>query len=352
MTQTELVTIPTPQTALQVFTTDDGMAPLIARIRERAAEFSADVSTAKGRAEIKSFAFSITKAKTELEAVGKALAAEQKQIPGKIDACRRHTWAVLESLAAEVRRPLTEYEEAEKTRVARHRAEIARLYGLPATAATVTEIDACAADLDTLVIGPALDEFAAEYAMAKDTALRELRVKRTDRVRHDAERAEQERQRREAEERAAREREERIRAEAIAAERARAERKAAEERDRAERAAAAERQRVEAEAARVEAAAKAERDAAARREQQLRLDAEAAERRAAETELRLKREAEDRARQEAEEAARREADTRRRNRIQREAVAALVAGGIAEDVAKFAVTMIARKAVPHLAITY
>jgi colicin import membrane protein len=101
-----------------------------------------------------------------------------------------------------------------------------------------------------------------------------------------------------------------------------------------------------------EAAAQAERDAAARREQALRLEAEAADRRAAETELRVKREAEDEAKRIADEAARREADIRRRNRVKREAVAALVSGWIAEDVAKLAVTMIARRAVPHVSIVY
>ena len=320
MSQTDLITIPAQQDALQVFTTEGGIDPLIDRIRREVDNFTADVSTAKGRAEVKAFAFSITKAKTSLEAVGKALAAEQKLIPGKIDACRRRTWSILEAMADEVRKPLTEYEEAEKARIARHREQIARFDALPATAHTVAEIDAAIAELDAFVIGADLDGFAVEYAVARDGASRVLRGKRAARVQADAEEAERIRLQQEAAERAAREREERIRAEE--------------------------------EAARAEAAAKAERDAAARREQQLRLDAEAAERRAAETELRLKREAEDRARQEAEEAARREADTRRRNRIQREAVAALVAGGITEDVAKLVVTMIARKAVPHVAITY
>lgn len=352
MSQAELVAIPTPQTALQVFTTEGGIDPLIARIRQEVDAFTADISTAKGRAEVKSFAFRITKTKTSLEAVGKALAAEQKLIPGKIDACRRHTWATLEAMCDEVRKPLTDWEEAEKARVARHHAEIARIHRAPAAAATVAEIDACLAEIEALVIGPDLEEFTAEYAIAKDAALRELQGKRVERERYDAEQAELARLRREAEERAAHEREERIRAEAVAAERARAEREAAEERAKVERAAAAERARIEADAARAEAAAKAERDAAARREQDLRLAAEAAERRAAETELRLKREAEEEAARVAAEAARREADARRRGKVNREAVAALVAGGIPEDVAKLAVTMIARKAVPHVAISY
>ncbi|WP_342152384.1 hypothetical protein [Methylorubrum sp. SB2] len=352
MSQSELIPMPSPQTALQVFTTEGGIDPLIARIRSEVDGFTADISTAKGRAEVKSFAFRITKTKTSLEAIGKALAAEQKLIPGKIDACRRRTWSILEGLCDEVRKPLTEWEEAEAARVARHRAEIARLYSLPASVATVAAIDAATAALDDLAIGPTLEEFAAEYAMAKDTALRELRGKRAERVRLDAEEAERARLRQEAEECAAREREERIRAEAIAAERARAEREAAERQAQAERAAAEERARIAAEAARVEARAQAERDAAARREQELRLAAEAAERRAAETELRVKREAEAEAARVAAEAARREADARRRGKVNREAVAALVAGGIAEEVAKLAVTMIARKAVPHVSISY
>ena len=56
----DLITIPAPQDALQVFTTEGGIDPLIARIRREVDGFTADISTAKGRAEVKAFAFSIT----------------------------------------------------------------------------------------------------------------------------------------------------------------------------------------------------------------------------------------------------------------------------------------------------
>jgi hypothetical protein len=351
MSQTELVTIPA-QTALQVFTTDGAMDPFLARVRQEIDGFTPDITTAKGRKAVAAMAYKVSQTKSYLEGVGKALAAEAKLVPGKIDASRARMRGTLDQWRDEVRKPLTDWELAEETRVFRHRSAIAELYGQPKSVETADQIAAAIASTEAFVIGPDLEEFTTEYAMAKDTALRELRAKLLERKRLDAEEAERARIQREAEERAAEEREERIRAEAVAAERARAEREAAVERERVEQEAAAERRRVEAEAARVEAAAKAERDAAERRERDLRLQAEEANRRAAETELRLKREAEDKARQEAEEAARREADTRRRGRVNREAVAALVAGGVPEELAKLAVTMIARKAVPHVAITY
>lgn len=329
MSQTELVTIP-PQTALQVFTTDGALDPFLARVRQEIDAFTADVTTAKGRKAIAAMAYKVSQTKTYLESVGKALAAEQKLIPGKIDASRARMRGRLDEWRDEVRKPLTEWEMAEEARVFRHRSAIAELYGLPKSVTSAEEIAAAIATTETFVIGPALEEFTAEYAMAKDTALREMREKLTERRRLDAEQAERERVRREAEASAAREREERIRAEAVAAERARAEREALEARDMAEREAEAQRQRVRAEAAR----------------------AEAAERRAAETEARLRREADEKREREAAEATRREADTRRRRKVNREAVAALVAGGITEDVATLAVTMIARRAVPHVAITY
>lgn len=358
MTQQELVTIPS-QSALQVFSTEGGIDPLIERVREHVAGFPADISTAKGRAEVKANAFLITKTKTALEAKGKELAAEQKLIPGKIDACRRRTWAALEAIHDAYRKPLTEWEDAEKSRKARHRAEIDRIYSLPKAATTVAEITAAIANAEFVVIGGDLEEFTAEYAVAKDTVLRDLRTKLAERQRLDAEEAERARQLQEAREQAARAREDRIRAEAVAAERARAEREAAEERARVEQEAAAERHRMELEAARAEAAAQAARDAADRRERELR-DAEAAaqrraadaERRAAEAEQRARDEAKAEADRVAAEAKRREDDTRRRAKVERGAIAALVAGGIAQDAAEAAVALIARRAVPHVSIAY
>lgn len=351
MNQQELVTIPRAS-ALEVFTTQGAIDPLLARVRERIDNFTADASTTKGRAEIRTFAHSIVKTKAAMEAVGKGLADEQKLIPKKIDESRRMLRETLDGWHDEVRKPLTDFETAEAARVAHHKAEIARLIRSPSTVSSAAEIRECLAGIEAIAIGPELEEFVADYAQSKDAAVRELRSKLAERERLDAEQAELTRLRREAEEQAARDRDERIRAAAAEA-----------ERERAEQAAAAELQRVEREAAaataRAEAQAQAERDAAARREQELRDAAEAerrraedAERRAAEAERRAKDEAKAKADRIAAEARRREEDAKRRTKVEGAAVAALVAGGIDEAVAHDVVALIARRAVPHVSIAY
>ncbi|GJE54537.1 hypothetical protein [Methylobacterium thuringiense] len=346
-----LVTIPA-QTALQAFTTDRAIDPFLAKVREQIDGFTADVSTPKGRKEIASFAFRIAQTKARLEDVGKALADEQKAIPKKIDASRKLVRDTLDGWRDEVRAPLTRWEEAEAARVAGHRASIASVAQAATPHATVALTREAIAEVEAFVIGPACQEFEAEYARTKDETLRSLRAQVVDLERREAEQVELVRLRAEADAQAASERDERIRAEAAEAERTKAARAAEEERLRVER-------EAEAERARVEAAAKAERDAAERRERALQQEAEdarrraaEAERQAAETERRLRDEAEAKARQEAAAAAAREANKRRCARINNEAVAALVAGGVDPENARAAIVLIARRAVPLVTIQY
>lgn len=324
----ELITIP-QQSALQVFTEDKALEPYLARIRQEIDAFVPEVGTAKGRKDIASIAFRVAKAKSYLDGVGKTLADEVKSIPKKIDANRKHIRDTLDEWRDEVRKPLTEWEQAEERRINGHTDAIARIQALAAAtdeagqqrnAATLREN---LAHIDALEIGPACEEFETEYARAKDAARAALKTSLEARERHEADQAELERHRIEAAERAAREREDAIRQEA--AERAKRE---------------------------AEESAQRERDAAERRELELRLAAEAAERRALEAEQRAKQEAEAERIKEAAEAARREANTRHRGTINRAAVAALVAGGVPEDAAKAAITLIAQRAIPAVTINY
>lgn len=333
MSTTELAVIP-QQDALHVFTAPDAIEPLLIRIRGEIDAFVPDVATVKGRKAIASMAFRVSQTKSYLEGVGKELADEQKSIPKKIDATRKRIRDTLDAWRDEVRAPLTAFEEAEERRVAEHRAIIDALGAAPDPNATAAQMREWIADLEAQPVGENAEEFAAEYATAKDAGLRLRRAALVERERYEAERAELTRLRQEAAEREAREREERIRREAIEQERARAEAEA------------------RAQQARAEEAAKAEREAAERRELQLRLDAEAAQRRAAETEQRLRREAEEKEARERAEAARREANKKHRAAINRDAAAAFVAGGLTEDAARIAVTLIAQRAVPAVSISY
>ncbi len=321
----ELITVPTTN-ALHVFTTPDAIDPLLTRVREQIDGFRADVSTLRGRKEVASFAYRIAQTKTAMEAVGKALADEQKEIPKKIDASRKKLRDTLDAWRDEVRQPLTDWEAAEEARVQRHRGGIANLLTEPARDATAAQIASMIEGAEAVRIGPDCEEFEAEYRRAKDDALGMLRSRLHEAKGREAEQAELARLRRESEERAARDRDEQIRREA--AERATRE---------AEEAAANEQRRIE-------AAARAEREAAEQREADLRRQAAEADRRAEEAA------ANERRRIEAEAAA--AADVAHRRRINRTALDALVKAGIEGEAAEKVIRAIVDRQIPNVSISY
>lgn len=351
--------------ALAFFTTPNAVDPVLAAIRKEIDGFSADVRTAKGRKEIASMAHKISQSKSYLESVGKELAAAQKEIPKKIDASRKVIRDTLDQWRDEVRAPLTEWEEAEERRVERHKAAIETLLSVLDTSATDTaaEMRAGLSYVDAFVIGPACEEFEADYARAKDKVRAGLIDAIAKAEKREAEQAELARLRKEAAEREARERDERIAREAAERARQETERKAAEEIARREAAALAEKEAIEAKArAEREEAERREREtalkaeeerlAAERRELELRRQAEEAERRAAEAEARAKREAEEARAREEREAAARQADKAHRAKINRAALAAFVDGGLSDEAALIAVTLIAKRAIPNVTISY
>ncbi|MEJ0092783.1 MAG: hypothetical protein WDN46_10120 [Methylocella sp.] len=329
----ELVAIP-PQTVFSVFTTENAIDPILARVRKEIDAFVPDIKTARGRKDIAAIAYSVARSKTYLDDLGKKLADDQKAVPKKIDAARKHIRDTLDAWKEEVRKPLTDWETAEETRVKKHTDAIAALSS-PSLEVTAAELRQLIQASDAVEITPAnCEEFEPEYARAKDASLRSLRAALEKREKFEAEQAELAELRKLAAEREAKDRDETIRREAEAK---------AEE--RATAIAKAEREKLE-------AAAKAEREAAERRELQLKLDAEAANRRALETEQRLKREAAEAVDREAKEAALREANRNHCGQINRAAAAALVQGGLTEDQARTVIGLIAKKLIPHVTISY
>ena len=103
-------------TAIQVYT-DGGMFEIIAQIREEVSGLVPDLSTAKGRKAIASMAAKVARSKTRLDALGKDLTADIAAQKALIDIDRRKMRDALDELRDEVRRPLTEWEDAEKLRV-------------------------------------------------------------------------------------------------------------------------------------------------------------------------------------------------------------------------------------------
>lgn len=334
-----------------------GVEAIISKLEEDVRSIKTDMSTPGGRKEIASIAHKVARSKTALDDMGKDLVSGLKAQAGKIDAERRVIRDRLDALKDEVRKPLTDWENADKDRVAAHEQALASAsqYLALAPTASTADLKGFLAEIGQIAQRD-WQEFAARATGTMDEVRSRLNKALAEAEKRDAEAAELVRLRAERAAREQAEREATIAAEAAERARAAAEQKAAREAEAAARAAEAERKRVEQEkSAAVARAEKAEADrvaAAAKAEQDARDAAEAAERRqAAAIEAERKRVA-DIAAKEAEETARREANKAHKAKINNAAVAALVAGGLAEDVAKLAVTLIARRQIPAISISY
>lgn len=364
------------------FATPQGVAGLLDKIKADVSAEVPDVTTAKGRARIASLAHKVSKAKVLVDDFGKELVAEEKKRLALIDADRK-TWRDgCDALRDEIRKPLTEWEQAEADRVQAHKDGLSLFRGLSdVSGLSAADIINRITDAENVKLGDHWQEFAAEAGKVKDEVLASLRASLAVAEKREAEAAELARLRAEA---AAREQQERDRliAEAAANKaRAEAESKAQAERDAAMKAQAeaeakiraeaeaAERARIAAEQA--EARAKAEAEAAALREQEqkrLRIEAEERAKREAQeaaeraerqrieaVESERKRAAEQQAHEQREreqaEAARL-ADKEYRRKIHIEIMEDMKASGISEDDAKVIISVIAKGAIRHVAINY
>lgn len=95
---------------------------LLGRIRAATVTLVPDASTEKGRKEIASLAYKVSRSKTAIDDAGKTLVADIKARASKIDAARKKARDTLDALRDEVRAPLTEW-EAEQARIEREKAE-------------------------------------------------------------------------------------------------------------------------------------------------------------------------------------------------------------------------------------
>nr|WP_272885858.1 hypothetical protein [Stutzerimonas stutzeri] len=349
-----MAVVPPKETALQVFQQANGLDPYLQQIRAEIDAFVPDVSTKKGQDAIRSIAYKIARSKTALDNVGKDLVAELKEIPKKIDAERKRMRDTLDAWQEEVRRPLTEWEQAESARVAKHQdciewlRDSATVFAEESSEDIQLRID----QVEAVDVGASLEEFEAEAHRVKASSLATLRGAHAARQKHEAELAAIAKFQAEQAQREQKEREERIAREA--AEQAQRE---AEQRAQAERDAAAKREAdAKAAAEQRELQLKLEAEQSARRELEAQQRAEQAERDAeakaqAAAAAERHRQADEQARIEREAKAR-EADIAHKGAINRAALEAFIAGGMPEACAKQAVTLIAKRQIPNVAITY
>jgi hypothetical protein len=352
MPDKELMLVPEGRDLAALFADSNGIDKLLAEIEKRARSVVADVSEPKGRKAIASMAFAVARTKTALDDAGKNLVAAEKVRLALIDAERKRVRDRLDTLKADVRRPLDEWEDAEKRRVAQLRARLDLFRDQPCgdSAYAKTWI----AWAECIEIDDSYQEFIAEAAQLKDAALRNWRDYYSVTVSAELAEEQAERTRIAEAERLQRERDDRIAREAT---------------ERAERAAKA---RAEEEQHRTEARIKAAEDAAKLKAaeytaklyaaedavRQAQIDAEkmaqAEIRRAAEEQAERQRIKEDRDRKEAADRARQAADAEHRKSIH----SAILKGmmdqhpGITREMGIAVIKGIRDKAVPHVTINY
>lgn len=346
------------QNAISVaFQSKNGVDELFERLAKEARSLVPDLSTKKGRDAIASTAFKVSKAKTLVDSFGKDLVAEEKKRLKLIDDDRKTFRDKCDALRDEIRQPLTDWENAEAERIAKHEKAIAEIRStvvfIDTNNSNADWIAETIAEINALAIDDSWEEFKLQAMVAKDETLKTLRQKLELRQKQEAEQAELLRLRQEAAERERIAHEQRIAEQAAAKARAEAEAKAEAEKQamlKATQDAEREQARLiaEAEASRLreEAAKQAAIDAAKQAEidKQAAIEAER---------LRIEREEQQRKAQAEREEQQRIANQNHVRKINREALSALMAGGdITEEQGKAIIKLIAARKIPNVTIQY
>ena len=349
---TSLVVIQ-PTDVRAFFVESKNLDSILTEIETLATKFDPDVSTTKGRKLIGSQAYAVARTKTFIDGLGKELVDAEKEIPKRIDATRKKVRDFCDELQARVRKPLTDYENAEKSRVAALDQRIAAIQELGAKATTEspsTEIQLWVGELDAIAINDTWDEYQDRAALAKEAAKVKLESALHNRLTWEAQQAEIARLKAEQEEK------DRIQREKEIADRARheAEQKALREKLESE----------QREQAAKDAAARAEREAVEAKERLAREQQESAERerlaaeRAAEQERQRQIDEQNRIAREDEqrkaEAAAKAANVEHRRQYNREVIAAMQTAlpNLSEQDAITLLTAIVQQKVPHVTIQY
>lgn len=326
------------------------LSSFVSAAREAVSGEVPDTTSRKGRERIASLAAQVSRSKTAVEKPGREYLKRIKELPKAIEAELREFVQQMDALRDEVRAPLDAW-EAEQARIQREleereasiEAAIKRLH-----LACVTQPEDNSETL-TRYLQALEDEYrATDYGNRADeaqvvyqTSRESLQAALARQQQYEAEQAELAELRRKQAEQEQKDREARI---------------AQEVADKAKREA--------------EQSAQAERDAAAQRERDLELQAERAKRAELEAQQRAEqaerdalvkaeqaaaaerqRQADEQARIEREAKAR-EADKAHKKTINNEALAAFIAGGMPEECAKQAITLIAQRRIPHISINY
>jgi hypothetical protein len=352
MGQTTELVLAEETTALQVFSTDGGLDPIIQEAKAFVADFEHDLSTGAGRKRTASLAAKVAKLKVRLDDMGKEVIADAKAKVKLVDGSRKGMRDELDELKVLARKPLTDWEAEDEwiREETRAKVEAKRL------------ADQIESDQEmALLMNENIDRHAADKAAeverqrqaeadrsAKEQADREARLQQeaADNARAEAERKAQ----------AERDRIEQERLDAIRREREAKDKADQAQRDRIaaeEKAIRFQKEKIEAEAqAKENARVQAEQAEINRKkaEQQAEINRKAAAEQARQQEIQRQQAEKDRIQREQEQ---READTKHKGAINRQAVAELMEwAGLTDEQARASVKAIAKRQISSVTINY
>ncbi len=320
---------------VEIFKTN-GLDPILGAIKAKVDEFEPNLKTDAGRKEIASMARKVASSKKTLEEFAKKLTEGWRTQTAQVNAEKNRMIEFLDNLKVQVRQPLTDYENKERDRLAKHEANIAKLasFALVDPSKNTEALRNDLAELQSITVSESWEEFELRAIKIKQNSVDVLTAAIQARGKYEDEQRELQRLR---EETARREQEDCDRKIAEAA----AERARQEEQQKAQ----AERERIEREKQEAIRRQKEAEEAAERAEQKRIADIERAKR-----EEREKIEAQKR--READEARKREEDIQHKREVNNAAAKALCTCGVVEDVAKEIVKAIALGGIPNVKIFY
>lgn len=343
-TETTALAILETCTAVQIF--EPGFIdPVIERIEAEARSEAArlDISTEANRKQLASLAYKVARSKTFIDGQRLALVADEKKRLKRIDEEGRRIWDRLERLQEDVRKPLTEWEEAEKSRVACHEEALNILTGLSVLPGlcSVADAEERIEKANNLHAQRNWEEFASRAAGVKAATLFALGKSLEQAQKAEAEQAELKRLRAEAAERDRKDREERIARDAT---------------EKATRDAEIQRLKIEDDKRAAEArAAESERSRIAEQREASERAARAAEQAERDKQAAIKAErdrAAAKAQREKEEQERREASARIRKRVLGEISKAIEAHGVPTETAEAIAFSLGNSQMPHVTVVF
>lgn len=324
----------------------NGLDKILAHIKAEVSKHTPDISTERGRKEISSLARKVASSKTRIDEFGKDHVAEIKVKAVAIDAERKRSRDFLDKLRDDTRRPLTDWEDAEKNRIASHEEALTSLDSLGNVpfGSSLEEIANRLASTDNYALLQ-WDEFSARFSALYQSVNGRLKKLWSETKKAEEDRVEFLRLQEEEAKRVQAEREERMKLEA--ADKAKAEAEAKAERDaQAAKAEADRKQHLAAEEH------KRQQEIADQRTRKAEQDAAKAVHDAEQAVENERQRAAAEKKAEVEALAKREANLKHVNQVNALIVRALVDKGISESWAEKMVSLLSKNEIPNVRISY